>query len=168
MLASHATAFSGEPRAAAPDPVATISPFLLEHHAAGLEVKGQRTDGTIAQHEHAAGGVVRHGVGDLDLPVAHARVDDLEAGHDEGGGSQHIGHAHAGPRQVVLEHEGNLALGARLDQRACVDGLALVDDHRIGQHAEIGLMHAQHVQSDEDLIVIHFCEERPPSDRRRS
>eukprot|EP01136_Pigoraptor_vietnamica_P030071 Opistho-1_new@88804 len=118
---------------------------LLEHHAAGREVDAARIDRAVAEHEHAARGVVGHGVGDPDLPVADARVDDLEAGHHAFGGGQHVGIADARAHQVALEDEGDLALGLGLDQRGAVDRFALADDHAVEQVAEVGLEHAEHV-----------------------
>nr|ACN62969.1 2-oxopent-4-dienoate hydratase [Diaphorobacter sp. PCA039] len=118
---------------------------FLQHHAAGAQIDIARVHQAVAQHEHAARCVVGHGVLDLDLPVAHARIDDLEAGHHAFGGGQHIGGSDAGAFERLFQHEGNFALGLGLDQRVGLDGLAFVEDHAVGQPAKVRLEHAQHV-----------------------
>ena len=61
VFASHATAFTGEPSAAAPAPVATISPFS-QYHAAVNQIHFGWLDQFVTEYERATGGVVRHGV----------------------------------------------------------------------------------------------------------
>ena len=101
--------------------------------------------GAGAQHKHAAGGVVGHGVLDLDLPVADARIDDLEARHHALGGGQHVGVADAGAHQVFFKGERDFTFGFGLNQGADVDRLAFVVDHAVEQITKVRLVHAQHV-----------------------
>ncbi len=119
---------------------------LFHHHAAGDQVDLARRYRLVAEHEQAAGGVVRHGVLDLDFPVADARIDDLETGHHALGGGQYVGVGHAGADQVLLEDEGDLALGFGLHQSlADRHRFAAVEHHGVGQVTEVRLVHAQHV-----------------------
>src|SRR3990167_6270364 len=93
VLASQATQLTGEPRAAAPAPVLQLA-VLLHQHAAGDQVDLAWRHCRVAEHEQAAGGVVRYCVLDIDFPVADARIDDLETGHHALGGGQHVGVGH--------------------------------------------------------------------------
>ena len=136
---------------------------LAKAREAGLKTTHEGVDGLlphIAEDEQAAGGVVRDGVLDLDLPVADPRVHDLEAGHHAEGGGGDVGVGDAGAVQVAAEDEGDLALGPRLDQfRRQRQGLAVVVDHRVGQEAEVRLVHVQHrlhrFRGDADLLADH-------------
>ncbi|MPN39616.1 hypothetical protein SDC9_187144 [bioreactor metagenome] len=100
-----------------------------------------------ADHENATRGVIGHGILYADLPVMDARVDDLEAGCDPGGCRQHVIPGDTRPLQVRLQHEGDLAFGAWLDQ-PCPgdrDGGPIRVLHRVGEEAEVGLVDIQHV-----------------------
>ena len=86
---SHATALSGWARVAAPAPVTTIRrSSRAPCRRWTCRARAGRPCGRRARTP--AGGVVRHGVLDADLPVADARIDDLEAGHHTLCGAQHI------------------------------------------------------------------------------
>src|SRR3990167_7099937 len=131
---------------------------LLHQHAAGDQVDLAWRHRRIAEHEQAAGGLVRYCVLYLDFSVADVYIDDLETWHHALGGGQHVGVGHAGADQVLLEDEGDLALGLGLHQPlADRHGLAAVEHHGIGQEAEVRLIHAQHVlhrlAGDADLLA---------------
>ncbi|MPN32953.1 hypothetical protein SDC9_180436 [bioreactor metagenome] len=70
---------------------------LLQHHAGQGDVQLARVAPRLAQHIHAAGGVVSHRVLDLDLPVGDARIHDFEARHHVVGGANHVHRGHARP-----------------------------------------------------------------------
>ncbi|MNE60556.1 hypothetical protein D3C80_1557070 [compost metagenome] len=57
----------------------------------------------------------------------------------------------------MLEHEGDLALGLGLDQRGHRHAGALVDDHAVGELAEVRLVDLEHVHhrlaGDADLLA---------------
>jgi hypothetical protein len=133
---------------------------LLQHHAGQGEVQPARIALGLAQHIHAAGGVVRHRVLDLDLPVGDARIDDLETGQHVVGGADHVHGGDARALQILLEHKGQLGLGLGLDEPAEVDGVAFGVNHARQQDAEIGLIHAQEIlhrlAGGADLLADHF------------
>ncbi|MNN35723.1 hypothetical protein D3C81_1495820 [compost metagenome] len=90
-----------------------------------------------------------------------ARVDDLEARHHPGAGGQHVLGGDAGADQVLGEDEGDLALGARLDQAVHgeADVGAVGDLHAVGEEAEVRLVDVEHVlhglAGDADLLADH-------------
>src|SRR5690606_863438 len=93
-----------------------------------------------------ARGVVGDRVLDADLPVLHARVDDLEAGRDVVGGVEDVLVGDVGALQALLEHEGDLALRARLDElRGDRHRGAVLVAHGVGEVAEVRLVDVQHL-----------------------
>ncbi|MCY1298863.1 hypothetical protein D9M70_483670 [compost metagenome] len=123
------------------------------------KVDSGRRNAAVAQDEDAAGSVVGDGVLDCDLPVANTRVDDLEAGHDRIGGLQYICLGNARANQVALKDEGNLALGAWLDEigLAEADTGVVVELHAVREEAEVRLVDAEHflhgLAGDADLLA---------------
>ena len=119
---------------------------FLHHHAASGQIELARTHGGVAQKQHAAGCVVGNGVLDFDLPAFNARIHNFKTRHHAFGGGEHIGGADAGAHQVFFQNKGDFTFGARLYHAlANVDFLPLAIHHFVGEVAEIGLVHAQHV-----------------------
>ncbi|MOA18404.1 hypothetical protein D3C78_1387190 [compost metagenome] len=75
------------------------------------------------------------------------RVDDLETRHHVFGGGQHVGFGDAGADQVMLELEGDLALGTGLDQFVGGQGnlRIVIERHLPRDKTEIRLMHVKHL-----------------------
>ena len=95
------------------------------------------------QHEQAGRGVVRDGVDQLDLPVGDAAVDDLDGRQRTGDRGQRRRGGHAGAGQVALHHESQLGLDPGLDQPRHRDRVAVLDEHLVGEHAEVRLVHPE-------------------------
>src|SRR5690554_2501628 len=119
---------------------------LLHHHAAGHQVDIPGRNRIVTQHKQAAGGVVRDGVLNRDLPVLDAGIDNLETGHHTLGGRQYVGVGHARAGQILFQDEGNFAFGTGGNQ-AVADGhrFTAVEHHVVGQVTEIRLVNVQHV-----------------------
>jgi hypothetical protein len=113
-----------------------------------------------AQDKDAAGGVVRHGIDDADVPVGDARVDHFKARRDVRSRRQHRLGRNAGTLERALQDERDLRFRARLDHAiADAHGAPVRDLHAIGEEAEVRLMHAEHVlhgaAGDADLLTDH-------------
>ena len=63
--------------------------FAVKRHFHGraFEVEAGQRQPLFGQHEERGGAVVGHGVGEGDLPVGNAAVDDLDRGMNRGDGS---------------------------------------------------------------------------------
>ena len=79
----------------------------------------------------------------LHLPVGDPAVDDLDRGQHAGDGGERVGDGHARPGEVGRHDEGHLGLDPWLEQRLDRDLVALVDEHVVEQHAEVGLVDAE-------------------------
>ncbi len=64
------------------------------------------------------------------------------------GRRQHVRRSEPGSAEIALEHERDLALGARLDQASHRHRAAVVDEHLRSQVAEVGLVHPERLLDD--------------------
>ena len=82
----------------------------------------------------------------FDLPAFNARIYNFKTRHHAFGGGEHIGGADAGAHQVFFQDKGDFTFGARLYHAlADIDFLPLAIHHFVGEVAEVGLVHTQHV-----------------------
>ena len=96
-----------------------------------------------AAQDHPAGrGVVGDGVGDLHLPGGDAAVHDLDRRHHAGDGGECVRDGHPRSGQVGRQYEGDGGHDARLHEQLKRDGVTLVEEHVVEQHAEVGLVRA--------------------------
>ena len=96
-----------------------------------------------ADHQQAGRRVVGHGVHQLDLPVGDPAVDDLHRRQRTGDRAQRTCGGHPGPGQVGLHQERQFGLHPRLHQTAQRDEIAVLDEHLVGEHAEVGFVDAE-------------------------
>ena len=88
-----------------------------------------------ADDEPARRGVVGDHVGHREAVVAVAGVEHLDADRDARGRREHVGRGDVRPGEVAAEHEHDLGLAPRLDQRGRVERLAEVERVRAFEEA---------------------------------
>lgn len=69
-----------------------------------------QSDPFVAEHEQSTGSVVGHCVGNRQVPVRDATVDDLERGHGVVDRTADTGRGEVAADEVVAEDEGDLCL----------------------------------------------------------
>ncbi len=109
---------------------------------------------------------IRHRVDDLDLPVRHPGIDNLDRGDDEVDRPDHIGNRRLFRGQVPAHDEGDLGLDLGRDQAALRYLFAIGERHIGEQHAEVGLVDPQlllhHLRGQPDLAP----DQAPPGGQR--
>src|SRR3546814_8901404 len=104
--------------------------------------------------------VVRNGVLDPDVPSGDAAVDDFKAGTHMVCGLENIGGRDARTDEIMLQDEGNLGFGLRLDQRVEINGRAVLISHAGGELTKVGLEDAdrseEHTSELQSLMRISY------------
>ena len=98
---------------------------------------------SAAEHVDARRGVVGDRVGEGDVPVGDAAVDDLQRGDGVLDGAADLGGVQRAVGEVRAEDEGDLRLCLGLEQPGERDDRALVVGHVVEEHAEVGLVDAE-------------------------
>ena len=119
---------------------------LVNSHLQVRQVVVPRIHLVLAQHIDTTGGIVRHRVLDLDLPVVDTGVDDLETGHDGFRGVQYILLGDTRAHQVFLQAESYFPFRLGLDQVARYGDISgVLTYHGVGEEPEVGLEYAEHL-----------------------
>src|SRR3546814_7717042 len=99
---------------------------------------------TCALPIYPARSVVRNGVLDPDVPSGDAAVDDFKAGTHMVCGLENIGGRDDRTDEIMLQDEGNLGFGLRLDQRVEINGRAVLISHAGGERSEEHTLNSSH------------------------
>ena len=138
-----------------------VAAVLRKQHPNQPQVQFDHRCQCPAQHDQCARAVIGHRVFQLDLPVTHPRVHDLQRRHHALGRRQDIGHGNARAWQVLGQHERDLALAARRQQCVGGDRLAGRHDHVVKEVAVVRLIHPQQflhrLAAQADLLADHLA-----------
>ena len=171
MLASQATQRAGLPSAAAPAPLSIGDAVAVEQHPESRRSSAVDGGEAAAEHDPRRRGVVRDGVGERDPPVRDPAVDDLDR-------RQHAARSRRAHRPSVTPGTGEVASpctkAISASTRGCSsvverDLVAVVDEHVVEQHAEVGLVDAEQLlhrpRGQADLATAdHAARRDPPLD----
>ena len=138
LVASQTAAFSGLPRHASPDPAETRSPSRVIVIAAARRSSPDSGIGVPPSTNAPAEALSAIVSAEGDVPVGDARVGDLDGGQGELHGPDHVGHGEGAAHQVAAENQGDLGLGARLQEPLDRDGQPVAVAHVGEQHAVVG------------------------------